>query len=246
MYNNLKMKKSSTIKLLEDYGDNRQQLYQNERYCMWSVLIFVILIALGLGIGLGVGLREGPAAPTTPIPTCFGNQLQNPSFETGNLDYWVIPPQTTPFASYNNSLKVVSGVCDDGTYCLQAGIANTSCTKPSDPDDLVGSSVYQSFLFSDCSINISFSYSVIAENDEDNIQIYVGDAPTSGFPILSFTTTLVPIPFTTYNCNVCDGSCGGYDISSAYSFGQTLIIQLLYISYSPLCGGILWDNVCIK
>jgi hypothetical protein len=185
---------------------------------------------------------------TTPISTCIGNQIVNPSFETGNLDNWTIPPNI-PGETFNTSLEVISGVCDDGTYCLQAGIANTSCTKPGGPPDLLASIVYQPFLVSDCSINISFSYSTISDNTDDRVIVDIFPTVIPQYLIIytlfDFYVPFGTNTFATYECNICNGECGGYDFGSLY-LGQTIFLRFTYISYSTLCGGVLWDNVCLR
>jgi hypothetical protein len=86
-----------------------------------------------------------------------------------------------------------------------------------------------------------------------NFNFETGPGPTitgpgGGFtPTIALINTIVPsgsTGVTYYSCNLCDGSCGGTDLVTAYA-GQTLSIQFFMNNQSSECTFASMDNVCL-
>jgi hypothetical protein len=188
--------------------------------------------------------------PTEPPIDCL---LVNPSFEYGNLSGWTIQSSHNGFPAISGGDVLLSpSGCQDGSFCMQeqnaSFVSNEFCTV-----GMGTSRLYQDWNLTSCSQVISFWYAaIVASPIETNPVSFSATINQAGFG--TQITSLfnieppgeIPIGWQFYSCNVCDGSCGGVNMSSYV--GQTVSIVLTRPSpggFDP-CGGVFWDNFCIQ
>ena len=182
--------------------------------------------------------------PTTPAPIFCG--LTNPSFDAGSLVGW-----TTGSSIAGGGPSVIGPPtsCQNGLFCMFTGIAQSAspptCTMPMGTAQL-----YQNWFMFDCTLSISFWYTTTAAmqpfENTDLVQAYIRQQNGGAIvaTLFSFPIPFGTIPYTQYTFNVCDGSCGGVDLTPFV--GQTLSISVEYLSQSIECGGTVWDNFCVQ
>lgn len=186
------------------------------------------------------------AVTTTPV-TPRNCTLLNYNFEDYvpevNLANWTISN------NLSDTPKTTNEHCHDGNYCAQIGIYSTdpTCTTVATDQNPVFSNMIQSFVMpNSCATVISFTYGwgsvdfTIDVNLRNEFGVNIGGVGT----ILQFDVIPGVAGPLYYECNACDGSCGGYDLSPY--FNQTLSINFIGYFVNPACTGIIIDNVCIS
>lgn len=188
--------------------------------------------------------------PTEPPIDCL---LVNPSFEYGNLSGWTIQSSHNGFPAISGGDVLLSpSGCQDGSFCMQeqnaSFVPNDVCTV-----GMGTSRLYQDWNLTSCSQVISFWYAAIVASDIESTPIsFSATINQAGFgtQIASLFNIEppgeIPIGWQFYSCNVCDGSCGGVNMSSYV--GQTVSIVLTRPApgFGGPCGGVFWDNFCIQ
>lgn len=182
---------------------------------------------------------------TTPMPIPCG--LMNPSFEDISM------PQVMGWdtlTSLDGTPNLISSGCQSGTSCLNQGVPSE--TDPPGCTMSVGvAELNQNWFMYDCMLSISFWYRSIsstpnASEDSERVSAYIREANGGAFVaiLLDFTPPEGSLAFSQYTCDVCDGSCGGVNLTPY--IGQELSISFRYRSGTTACGGAIWDNVCIQ
>lgn len=183
--------------------------------------------------------------PPAPLPITCG--LVNPDFEYGNFTGWAI--SNVGLESSGSGPVIESSGCQSGTYCVREGILSTA-DPPTCVQNGTGGSyavTQQTWFMSDCTLDISFWYRTTGSSSS-NFNQFAARLLVPG-PTVVLLDAGIPsgsTAFSQYICNVCDGSCGGVNMTPYIGQYLSLVLEYYYYPFGMACGGVMWDNVCIE
>lgn len=189
-------------------------------------------------------IQNGTFPPAAPNITCG---LVNPDFEYGNFTGWLT--SNVGLESSGSGPVIESSGCQSGTYCVREGILSTADPPTCVQNGTDGSYavVQQTWFMSDCTLDISFWYRTTGSSFSTFANIFRAEVLVPGPTVLLLNAGIPPgsTAFSQYTCNVCDGSCGGVNMTPYIGQYVTLALEYYYVGGS-VCGGVMWDNVCIQ
>lgn len=188
-------------------------------------------------------IQNGTFPPAAPNITCG---LVNPDFEYGNFTGWLT--SNVGLESSGSGPVIESSGCQSGTYCVREGILSTLSPPTCVQNGTDGSSavIQQTWFMSDCTLDISFWYRTTG-SFSFNFNEFVARLLVPG-PTIVLLYAGIPsgsTAFSQYTCNVCDGSCGGVNMTPYIGQYLSLVLEYYY-PFGTGCGGVMWDNVCIE